>query len=92
GRIGEYAVIARRKGREWFIGGMNSGGARSLQVPLDFLEPGRTYEARIYLDDPTLPTRTHVRIDHCHVTAATELTMVMSRQGGQAIRLIPLTE
>lgn len=92
GRIGEYAVIARRSGGEWFIGGMNSGEARSLEVPLGFLEPGRAYEARLYSDDPTVPTRTHVRIDRRQVTAESEHTMVMSAQGGQAIRLIPVAE
>ena len=92
GRIGEYAVIARRSGEEWFIGGMNSGGARSLDVSLNFLEPGRTYEARIYLDDPDVQTRTHVRVDSRRVDAKTVLTMVMSSQGGQAVRLIPPAE
>lgn len=89
GRIGEYAVIARRSGGEWFIGGMNSGEARSLEVPLDFLPPARTHEARIYSDDPAVPTRTHVRIDRRRVTSETVLVMEMSAQGGQAVRLIP---
>ena len=36
GRIGEYAVIARRSDDEWFVGFMNSGEPREFDVPLAF--------------------------------------------------------
>ena len=32
--IGEYAVIARRSGEEWFVGGMNADGAADARMPL----------------------------------------------------------
>ena len=89
GKIGQYAVIARRSGTDWFIGCMNSTQARTVDIPLDFLEPDKTYTAHIYSDDPTVPTRTHVRIDHQDVTARTTLVASMTAQGGQAIHLVP---
>jgi alpha-glucosidase len=87
GIIGEYAVIARRSGMNWFVGGMNSGRSRTLKVPLDFLTPNKPYTAYIYSDDATVDTRTGVRIDHIDVNSQTVLNMSMGKQGGQAIRI-----
>lgn len=87
GQIGEYAVIARRSGTNWFIGAMNSGQDRTLDLPLTFLEPGKKYTAHIYSDDPNVQTRTHVKIERRPVDAATVLQVSLSAQGGQAIRI-----
>ncbi len=39
-KVGEYVVIARRKGDKWFIGGLNSWKEREFEVSLDFLGEG----------------------------------------------------
>ena len=90
GSIGQYAVIARRSGDNWFIGGMNSDEPRSLDVPLQFLDADKKYTAHIYSDDPTVPTRTHVKIERLTVDRGTVLKMAMPARGGQAIRLVPM--
>jgi alpha-glucosidase len=87
GRIGEYALIARRKGDDWFLGFMNSGEARSFAVPLDFLTPGGSYEASVYSDDPSVPTKTNVRIDRIKVTRDSSLELKAGPQGGVAVRI-----
>ncbi len=92
GRIGQYAVIARRSGNDWFIGYMNSGEPRTLEVPLDFLGAGKKYVATIYSDDPSVETRTHVRIDRSAVDRDTTLKMTASAQGGQAVRIVPASQ
>lgn len=89
GRIGEYAVLARRRGQDWFIGAMNSTRARTLKVALDFLPPGQPYLAHCYIDDPSVETYTQVRIDRNPVDAGTVLDLSLSAQGGQAIHLMP---
>jgi alpha-glucosidase len=89
GRVGEYVVVARRSGASWFIGAMNSGQERTLDVPLGFLDAGKKYTACIYADDPTVPTQTHVKIERRLVTAGIVLQIAMSAQGGQAIRIVP---
>jgi alpha-glucosidase len=89
GSIGEYAVIARCSGSEWFIGGMNSGEVRSLKVPLKFLKPGKKYTAYIYYDDPSVKTRTHVGIKKQSVTSDSVLDFAMGEQGGMAVRIVP---
>jgi alpha-glucosidase len=89
GQIGQYAVLARRHGADWFLGGMNSGQPRTLDVPLDFLEPGRRYTAHVYSDDPTVSTRTRVKVERLPVDANGVLKFTMSAQGGQAVWLTP---
>jgi alpha-glucosidase len=41
GKIGEYVVIARRKGQEWYVGAMTNWTARDLELDLGFLGNGR---------------------------------------------------
>jgi len=89
GRIGQYAVIARRRGDEWFVGCMNAGRARTLDVRLDFLPAGRPFDAHIYRDDPTVDTRTKVSVTRRPVQADSVLKAAMTAQGGMAVRLVP---
>jgi len=51
-KMGEYITVARRSGDTWFVGSVNNEKAKSLDVTLDFLEPGKTYEATLYQDAP----------------------------------------
>lgn len=41
GKIGEYIVTARRKGSEWFIGGMTDWTPRDIDINLSFIGAGR---------------------------------------------------
>jgi alpha-glucosidase len=49
GKIGEYIVTARKKGNDWFIGGLNNHVAREISFSLDFIEKG-TYNAAFCKD------------------------------------------
>ncbi len=40
GRMGDYVVIARRHGRDWYVGAMTDWTARELEVDLSFLPTG----------------------------------------------------
>jgi len=46
---GEYCVLARRKGEDWYVAGINAATPRDLAIPLDFLENG-AYSVAIYRD------------------------------------------
>ncbi len=92
GEIGRYAVVARRSGEEWFIGGLSSEESRTLKTPLDFLEPGREYVAHIYSDDPTVKTVTKVAVTQQTVDSTTVFPVTMRGNGGQAIHLVPKGE
>jgi alpha-glucosidase len=92
GRVGEFAVLARRQGEAWFIGAINAESARTVRVPLTFLAPGRKYVAHIYSDDPAVATKTHVRVSTRIVGADAVLDVDMPVSGGQAIWLEAVKE
>jgi alpha-glucosidase len=48
-KVGEYIISARKKGQDWFIGGMCDWTPRDLTVKFDFLEDGN-YKATICKD------------------------------------------
>lgn len=48
-RVGDFVVVARRKGKEWYIGAMTDWTPRELEVDFGFLEGGE-FAAEIYAD------------------------------------------
>ena len=94
GKIGDYVAVARRErnGQTWFIGAITDESARTLDIPLTFLTPGRRYVAEIYADGPGANWLTNplpVRITRRPVTSLTRLRMVLAPGGGQAVRIRP---
>jgi len=87
GEISEHVLVARRSGQRWYLGFLNAGEARTLNLPLDFLPPGKTWRAMILSDDPTLKTRTNVRIETRDLTRESVLALKAAAHGGMAIRL-----
>lgn len=72
-QIGQTAVIARRKGTEWFVAGMNTGTARTWNIPLSFLTPGVSYQANYIRDTSSFPeSDTVTATDFLNVNAAVE--------------------
>ena len=49
GQLGEYTLIARRKGTTWYVAAMTDWTPRDLNVDLSFLGPGQ-YQADIFAD------------------------------------------
>ena len=49
GKIGEFAIIARRKGTTWYVAGMNNWKERTIKIPLDFL-PKEDYKVILFQD------------------------------------------
>lgn len=48
--VGEFAVVAKRKGNKWFVGGITNGKERQLSLNLDFLIKGKSYKITSYAD------------------------------------------
>ena len=87
---GDYLVIARqaKESGQWFMGGVTDEHKRTVEVPLHFLEAGRTYEATIYADAPDADYATNPQayvISTKQVTSADVLSLDMARGGGFAI-------
>lgn len=91
GYPGTEATVARRHGDQWWVGALNGNDSRRHSVSLDFLEPGVTYLARVYNDDPTVDTATRVRCDRWLVKAGDSLLFDLAARGGAAVHLAPAT-
>jgi alpha-glucosidase len=91
GRIGEYVVVARRRGPRWFLGAMTDG-ARRLTLPLGFLGPG-AFEATVYSDVPeSAATPTRLGTNAVKVAPGkgrASLTVDLVRGGGAAVHIRP---
>ncbi|TMI61532.1 MAG: glycoside hydrolase family 97 protein [Bacteroidetes bacterium] len=90
GEIAKHVTIARRKGDYWFVGTVTNIEKRDLKTPLNFLTPGKKYEASIYYDDSNSKVRTKVSIKRIQVDAFTVLDTKLIASGGQAIWIKPL--
>ncbi len=49
GEVGEYVVVARRRGRDWYVGALNNERGREVRVPLSFIGGG-DYRLTLYAD------------------------------------------
>ena len=90
---GEYVVVARqgKKNGQWFCGGVTDDQKRTLEVPMNFLDPDKTYEATIYADAENADYKENpqaYKIWKQDVTSADVLKMNMARGGGFAISFI----
>ena len=90
---GEYVVVARqgKKKGQWFCGGVTDDNKRTLEVPMNFLEPGKTYEATIYADAADADYKENPQaytIEKKNVTSEDVLSMTMARGGGFAISFV----
>ncbi len=89
GAVGEHAVIARRHGKDWYLGAITNWSPRQLEIPLAFLGPGQ-FTAEVYADAADAATAPkHVTIEKRNVTADTKLKLDMAPGGGCAIRFRP---
>jgi alpha-glucosidase len=88
-RVGEYILLARRSGREWYVGAMTNWTVRDLEVDLSFLGSG-AFQADIYRDGPNAD---RVGVDYQRekqpVSGATRLKIHLAPGGGWAARIIP---
>ena len=89
GYPGDFIVSARRSGRAWFVGGMTNWDARTIEVPLRFLGPGR-YEAVLFQDAADADAEAeHLTESRRTVSAKDTLTVRLASGGGVAIHFLP---
>ncbi|MBC3764737.1 glycoside hydrolase family 97 protein [Neptunicella marina] len=91
GEVGDYVVFARqqRDADDWYLGALTDEKARNVTVALDFLAPGKTYEAQIYRDGKDADWLTNPYdyvIEKKKVTATDKLDLHLATSGGTAIR------
>lgn len=92
GEPGEYVVIVRKAKDKYFFGAATNEEAREVEIGLDFLESGCTYDAVIYADGDDADWETNptsYKITKRQVTSEDKLQIKMARGGGQAIYFRP---
>ena len=88
GKVGEYAVIARRSGDDWYVGGLNNWNQRQVEIDLSFLPEGQYelvnmvdgYRANVIARD--------FRIVKQSVDSSKKVKVTMAQGGGFAMKLI----
>jgi alpha-glucosidase len=87
-----HAVVARRKGDAWFLGGLNGTTAREFTIPLDFLPANQNFRLELFRDDPAVNTVTHVAIDVRVVDRTFTIERPVGSRNGLAAILTPTSD
>ena len=88
-KAGDYLLMARRNGDNWYVAGLNDWTGRELQVVLDFLGEG-TWQAEIFCDGVNANRWAEdYRIDRQTVRKGDSLPVKMANGGGWAAILRP---
>jgi alpha-glucosidase len=91
GEVGDFVVFARqeRGGSDWYLGAITDEEERMLDIPMDFLRPGRAYTAEIYRDGPEAHWESNpyaLVIEQRRVAHGDSLQLPLAAGGGAAIR------
>lgn len=85
GRPMENITVARRSGKDWYVGSITNWDARTVKVPLNFLGDGK-FTAEIYADAADAGTvATHTEFTKQSVDRNTVLEVKMATGGGNAV-------
>jgi alpha-glucosidase len=89
GTIGDFIVVARRHGRDWYLGAMTDWTPRSGTVDLSFLGAG-TFQMTTYEDGPDAERRaSDYRKNTVSVDKTSHVTMKLASGGGWVARIQP---
>lgn len=90
GKLGEYIVVARQKGENWYVGGMSNWTGRNVDVNLSFLGDGNYrlvagkdgINADRYASDYTLESGSVRKSDKIKITLASGggFVLILSKQ------------
>jgi len=88
-KIADYVVVARRSGKEWYVGAMSDWTPRELDVDFSFLPEG-TFRMQSYEDGVNADRMAgDYKMTKGQVTKSTKLKMKLATGGGWAARLVP---
>jgi alpha-glucosidase len=89
GRIGEYVVVARRNGHDWYVGAMTNWTPRELEIDLSFLPDGN-FSMEAYQDGVNADRYgSDYRQVKSRVAKSTKLKLKLAPGGGWAARIHP---
>jgi alpha-glucosidase len=90
GKVGDYLVVARRSGKDWYIAAMSDWTARTIEVDLSFLPEG-SFNATIVKDGVNANQHgsDYRIVKEDNVTKKTKLKISMAPGGGYVAKLQP---
>lgn len=82
---GQYIVMAKRRGDQWFIGGITNDKQREVEVTLSFLPEGKELHMTSFVDGVNADRMAmDYRMEQRTVNRNTKLSIKMARNGGFA--------
>jgi alpha-glucosidase len=88
-KIGEYVLVARRSGRDWYVGAMTNWTGRDLDVDLSFL-PSGTFSMDTYQDGVNADRfASDYKKTKTQVNNGQKLKITLAPGGGWAARIHP---
>ena len=88
-KIAEYVVVARRNGRDWYIGAMTNWTPRDLEIDLSFL-PAGTLRMEAYQDGVNANRMaSDYKLVKSQVNGKTRMKIHLAEGGGWAARIHP---
>jgi len=89
GKIAEYVLVARRSGRDWYVGAMTNWTPREIDIELSFLPDGK-YSMEAYQDGVNADRNgSDYRQVKTGVNKTTKLHLKLAPGGGWAARIHP---
>ena len=89
GKLGDYVVVARRSGREWYVGAMTDWTRRELEVDFSFL-PAGAFRMEAYQDGANADRfGSDYKKVSSQVSKADRLKIRLAPGGGWAARIRP---
>jgi alpha-glucosidase len=89
-KIGDYLLLARRSGKEWFVGALTDWKSREMDLDLSFLPAGE-YRMDIFQDGVNAD---RYAADYKHlvitVRSGEKMKIQLAPGGGYAARIYPL--
>ena len=85
GKVGDYVVIARRKGDEWYVGGLTGWNVHKVEIDLGFLGEG-SWTVELFSDGVNVD-RNAKDYRKTVFTAEKTMTVEMAPGGGFAARI-----
>jgi alpha-glucosidase len=90
GYPGEFIVLARRSGEEWFLGAMNNDVSRTVTIDADFLSAGK-YELEYWEDAKDAGKNpVNLRKNRTTIEAGKPVKIQMAGGGGYVAVIKPL--
>lgn len=90
-RIGDYVVVARKNGDNWYLGAMTDWSPREFELRLDFLEPGKLWKGDFWQDGPNADRyASDIKHNSLKVASGEIIKLKLAPGGGAVVRFTPL--